>query len=92
MSILDLVQYWHERTFPDASPEGIVRHIEKEIAELKLDPDDPSEVADVVILCCGYAAAKGWDLEVEVSNKHAINVTRTWKAPDAEGVVEHVKE
>lgn len=82
---------WAQETIPKGSDEGILNHIAKELQELREEPDSAEEMADIVILVAHFAARRGVDLEQAISEKHAINLLRTWKKPDEFGVVEHVK-
>jgi hypothetical protein len=90
--ILAVTSAWALVTFPKATPESWARHIGKEAMELKDDPRDPMEIADGLILYAGLATKCGFDIFEIVRTKHAINLGRTWGAPDADGVVEHVRQ
>lgn len=50
------------------------------------------ELADVIILTIALADLLNVDLEKSVIDKMVINKARKWKEPDADGVVEHIKE
>lgn len=51
-----------------------------------------AEAADILILLFNVAHFADFSLAEAVMAKHDINLTRTWKAPDKDGVIEHVKE
>lgn len=90
-SVLTETQQWCRATFPQGTVWGILTHLERELAELCQRPHDAHEIADVVILCCALAEWQGIDLDAAVRAKLAINRTRTWGQPDAEGAIEHVR-
>lgn len=83
---------WGDRTFPQATPASIVAHLQREAAELKERPWSREEMADVAMLLCHLAHRQGIDLQTEVEQKFALNRMRKWGKPDAEGVVEHIRE
>ena len=84
---------WSKKQFPDATLEGTLAHIEKELHEIREHPDDLYEVADVIILCCQLAAIAGKHdmLMYHIGVKHELNKQRRWpKEPDASGVYQHL--
>lgn len=83
---------WGAVTFPESTAESTFRHMQKEMRELR-DSDvwDPLEMADMFHLLVQLARVTGDDLAVNIRRKFAINKRRKWQAPDAEGVVEHVR-
>ena len=91
------VQSWQAEVFRDtASLRGVIAHLHKELDEVQEAcqcGDDPwPEVADVFILWCQLAALTGMGpaaAAYAVSEKMDENRARTWKPPDADGVVEH---
>jgi dCMP deaminase len=83
---------WQAATFPRATPASVAEHLRREVAELAADPTDTSELADVVFLAIGLAYELGVDLKQIVAAKLTVNMARTWGKPDADGVVEHVRE
>lgn len=83
---------WGAVTFPDSTAESTFRHLQREMRELKeSDEWDGEEMADLFHLVVQLARVTGKDLAAEVRRKFAINQAREWQAPDAEGVVEHVR-
>ncbi|HEV2734883.1 MAG TPA: dATP/dGTP pyrophosphohydrolase domain-containing protein [Longimicrobiaceae bacterium] len=82
---------WQRETFPVATPASVVEHLRREVAELVNDPHDAMEQADALFLLAGLAAHTGVDLADAVRRKLEINRARVWGAPDAHGVVEHVR-
>lgn len=86
---------WADDTFaPDGGYRGpgIVAHLAKEVIELAEDPRDMEELADCVLLLCHLAHQNGGNLHTAIARKFEINKRRTWGQPDANGVVEHVRE
>ena len=99
---------WAERTFPEATLETVLKHLrreEDELAEAVGEQVGP-ELADCWMILAHLhrladrAAAylveraldEGLDLAEEVKGKMAVNRARRWGEPDADGVVEHVRE
>jgi NTP pyrophosphatase (non-canonical NTP hydrolase) len=84
---------WQAKTFgPIQSIQSVDAHMVKEVGELLDAPtpeDQAPEMADIVILLMGRATLMGIDLLAEVEKKFAINQTRTWGQPDAQGIIEH---
>lgn len=83
---------WADVTFPASTDHSKLAHLRKELAELEERPDSAEEMAGVVMLVCHLARAHGVDLAAAIEQKLAICRARTWGAPDADGVVEHVRE
>lgn len=82
---------WGDRTFPTGTPTSIIRHLRKELDELE-SSHAPVEAADMLILLLQLAHRSGFVLYTETRKKLEINYGRTWQAPDADGVIEHVRE
>jgi hypothetical protein len=82
-------QIWSTRTFGEGPrTAGIVKHIEKELAEILAKPLDLTEWIDVVILALdGYWRAGGQPDGVMdyLQAKQNVNFTRTWPAPTDDG-------
>lgn len=91
-SLIDEIVLWQRRTFPRGSVHSVAAHLSREVDELRENPLDPEEIADVFILTIGLANRAGVDLRAAVAAKHAKNLSRKWGEPDAEGVIEHVPE
>jgi NTP pyrophosphatase (non-canonical NTP hydrolase) len=85
------IVHWATKTFPTASNHSRVQHIKKEVEELEAEPQDPNEMADILILLIHHAAANGVDIFTAVEDKFKILKTRKWGAPDKDGVVEHIE-
>lgn len=85
------VTEWASRTFPGQTPASKAEHLLDEAGELKDDPSNGEEMADVLILLLNLAEMHGLDLLEEARKKMAINRTRTWGPPDERGVCNHIK-
>ena len=83
---------WANETFPHATSASRAAHLAREALELKANPTDPEEMADVFMLLGHLAAGAGVDLAAAARAKLEKNRRRKWGAPDAEGVVEHIDE
>jgi hypothetical protein len=99
----DLIEYiktqqrWSTKTFGEGRrTEGVVKHIEKELAEIRAKPTDIMEWIDVLILALDGAWRAGFTPEIitqALSPKQAININRKWPAPTSEDQpVEHVRD
>lgn len=93
---------WQRETFPTEAQGGALpaaRHLLREIEEIAADPEDAEEWADAYMLALSVqdrlklgALERGIHLGTEVARKLEINKSRSWGEPDAEGVIEHVRE
>ena len=90
-SVLAEVVEWGRATFPSSTDATKTLHLIEEVQELHEAPDDPMEMADVVMILAHLAAAKGVNLAEAVAAKLAICRTRTWAPPDERGVIKAVK-
>lgn len=89
------VAEFQSRVFPESKTSATLAHLAREVEELRADPDDLSEFADVLILTLGAAAKQGFTPEQLLTAAHQkmdVNNLRRWSAPDAEGVCQHVEE
>ena len=92
---LEQQREWSRRVFgPGKRTRGILQHIEKEIAEVRQDPEDVMEWVDIIILALDGAWRAGYTPEQvaeALSKKQAINFARTWPTPVSEDVaVQHI--
>ena len=71
---------WQRETFPDVPVTDIVAHLLEEVHELVAKPNDPLEIADVVMLAVCLADRQGVDLNQALQDKLKINQSRTWGA------------
>lgn len=81
---------WADTVFGTNRKEPIVKHLKREVLELE-ELHAPEEAADCLLLLLHHAHQEDYDLFDEARNKYKRLLTRTWKAPDEEGVIEHVK-
>lgn len=88
--LLDVGAWAHE-TFPTSTDHSRLVHLARELEELRADPSDGEEMADLAILLAHHAYMHGVDLLAEVERKMATNRRRQWNAPDSDGVVEHIR-
>jgi hypothetical protein len=83
---------WGDRTFPASTDHSKLIHLAKEFDELREDPGSGEEMADMVMLIAHIAYSHGIDLLAEIERKFQIVQARQWGEPDADGVVEHIRE
>lgn len=85
---------WSLKTFGEGRrTEGLCKHIEKELQEVRQNPDDVFEWVDIIILAIDGAWRSGHS-PLQVVNalieKQAINFGRTWEESGSEDEpVEH---
>lgn len=98
-AVLAEVIDWAFETFPTSTPLSAATHLLKEARELAAAPTSAEEIADCLMLAehikarvLELAAAAGVDPARAVAEKLAVCRTRRWKAPDADGVVEHERD
>lgn len=91
---------WQGETFPKATSLSMMAHLFEEVKEYndalydQLD-DRELELADCLLLLFGCAAKDGMSYEdicSAIKSKMDINRGRTWGKPNANGVVNHVKD
>ena len=87
---------WSKRTFGEGKrTEGILKHIEKEIIEVRKSPEDLLEWIDIAILALDGAWRAGYQPEeivMALVEKQEINFGRKWNVPGSENEpVEHVR-
>ena len=96
---------WAESVFTRATDTSVATHLAREVAELRawcVAADDgrapvpvadvAEEAADCFLLLLHLAHRCEFSLLDAAHAKFAKNRARRWGEPDAEGVVEHVKE
>ena len=91
----DDISDWQDRTFPGGGTEGRMNHAAEELDEIKAEPGDVEEYADVLILLMGQAKKFGItasELILAARHKHGINREREWGDVRENGVVHHHKE
>ncbi len=101
---LEEVLKWSNVTFPKADIKSVTNHLLLEMRELSEAPNDPGEMADVLMLSAHLRQKLDildkWVLVL--AKKHGIDPTtagldkpeickkRTWGDPDENGVIEHL--
>lgn len=83
---------WQAVTFPTVTAAASAEHLQREARELAANPGDAEEAADVFLMLLSTVERAGVGLggfRRAVADKLAKNKARTWKVPDAHGVVEH---
>lgn len=88
--LADEARVWGNATFTQSTSASKAAHLLREATELKKEPDDLTEAADVFLLLAHLT--DGRPFVEAVRAKLEANKLRTWGVPDAEGVVEHVAE
>jgi Protein of unknown function (DUF550) len=87
------INEWQKLTFPAATAFSNAKHIQKEIErEIIPDPENPTEWADALFLVIGASFVVCSDFKQVVLDKFKENKLRKWGKPDADGVVEHIRE
>lgn len=92
------INEWQSAIFTQATPLSAAIHLQRESAELISDVEKGDlqqaklELADCFLLISAVAHLLEIDLEEAIEDKMKINRLRKWNKPDAQGVVEHVKE
>jgi hypothetical protein len=90
---------WSTKTFGEGdNTEGLCKHIEKELGEIRDDPQDPMEWVDVIILAFdGLWRLMGPNPEEMIAliqHKEEINFLREWHVENFQSgkPIEHVRE
>lgn len=94
------INQWQNKTFPAATALSKAKHLRKEIDELIVELESQShdkgtEYADCFILLFGSAFSDGMSYDqilFIIEEKFSIIKQRKWGEPDADGVVQHIKE
>jgi hypothetical protein len=93
---LNVQRDWSKRTFGAGRQEGICKHIEKELAEVRADPMDLMEWVDIIILALDGAwrtGASADDIARALALKQSINLGRKWGPITGDDQpIEHVRE
>lgn len=88
---------WSRATFgAGQKTASITRHIEKELAEIRQEPENLIEWCDVIILAFDGAWRAGYTPEqiiFALQQKQSVNFGRTWPTETKEGEpTEHIRE
>lgn len=96
---LERQRQWSKATFgPGDRLDGVIEHIKKELAEVKANPSDVIEWADVLILAFDGAWRSGHepqDVIDAIKAKQARNERRTWpdwRTADPGKAIEHIRD
>jgi hypothetical protein len=87
---------WADKTFPNSRDYSKMMHLKKEVKELEeavffgKRADMIEEAADVAIILI-HLIGTG-DLKQAIRRKFKVLKKRKWGLPDADGVVEHIRE
>lgn len=87
---------WAEGQFPESTDDSRIAHLRREVGELADalhgTGDIAEEWADCFMILCHIAHARGLVVpSFAVARKFAVAKARRYGAPDAEGVVEHLR-
>jgi len=96
-SYIEAQRLWSSKVFGTGEmTEGILRHMDEEVSEIRENPDDLSEWADVIILALdgmwrrGYTSAQ---IASALRDKQKVNSQRDWPENVPEGEpIRHLKE
>jgi NTP pyrophosphatase (non-canonical NTP hydrolase) len=85
---------WSDKTFPNSTPETMMRHLKKEVKELwdSNDQEVAHEIADCIMLLLHLAHRKKVSARDAIREKFEICKKRKWGKPDKHGVIQHIKE
>lgn len=92
---------WQAVTFPQSAPQGVYTHLTREFIEfIYAYTEEPEknisyikkELADIFILSVSLANHLGFSMTDAIANKMTVNKLRKWGKPDADGVIEHVRD
>lgn len=81
---------WLDEVFPDRLPEVVFKKLEEELEELKSEPMNAWEYADVLICLLDLLDLYGFDPAKLIHHKMRINRQRKWRMIG--GVLKHVED
>lgn len=81
-----------DKLFPHRTPQIMFLKMYSEIAEIVRDPNDPQEIADVLIMLLDRMDQLGCDAGTEIMLKLEKNMHRKWAIDPSTGVAQHIKE
>jgi hypothetical protein len=93
-ALQDRIEAFQRSRFPEQKLAGKFAHLAREVAELRANPDDPMEWADVTILLFGAAAMHEISAAALLQNAEAklkICEARKWVPADEHGVHHHIE-
>jgi hypothetical protein len=93
---LEVQKTWSETVFGEGPRvEGVCKHIEKELKEVRANPTDVVEWVDIAILALDGAWRAGYtphEVCSAMCKKQLINLKRKWHKTDGNEPAEHIKE
>lgn len=89
-AIQRVIGEWADQTYPKATIQSMVKHLHKEVDELLTE--DPIEIADCAMILMHVAHRRGVSIADLIAQKHEICKKRELGEPDADGVVEHIRQ
>lgn len=88
----DEISKWADPLFgSDKNLNGPLRHLERELVEFEKTPNG-EELADCILILVHVAHRIGVSAFDECRKKFEIVKTRQWAPPDAQGVIEHIRD
>ena len=79
-----------EHLFPKRTAASMFLKLYGEIGELVDNPDDPNELADVMIMLLDHAERIDCDIGKVILKKLEVNANRKWMMDERTGVFQHV--
>lgn len=79
----ELIGTWHKETFPNCQTYQVFRKLKEEVNEVLnsvSEDDEAEELADVAIVILALCNRLNIDLEQQIAEKHAVNLTRKFNA------------
>ena len=97
LTYIDVQRAWSRTVFGDGKrAEGICKHIGKELAEIRAEPESLEEWIDVIILALDGAWRAGYseqEIAAAMLDKQLINMHRAWPKVTPEGeATEHIRQ
>ena len=92
IELQEQIHEWASKTFQNQTVHSKIAHLIDEVQELKENPFDGEEMADIAILLLGIAELADVDLYHAIINKFQKNKNRTWGEPDERGVCKHIEQ
>lgn len=87
---------WSINTFGHGQrTEGVIKHIEQELEEVRENPEDLMEWIDVILLAFDGAFRSGHtasEIVIALETKQQINTERTWEKPTPDSPSHHKED
>jgi hypothetical protein len=94
-ALQDALSKWTSVQFPSRTTSSILNHLKKEIEEIRAEPSDVLEYADVLMLlsdAASYNEISMSEVFKKAFEKLETNKARVWGEVNDEGFVEHVAQ